>query len=274
MDIRIVNTCNNNCIYCLEQSYRLKRKYIPKDVIYRKIIKNKLDSITFYWWNPILHPDLDEIISFCSSVWYNSIWILTNTNSLNIKKLKDLISKWLNSVWFYFNSFDEEKHDFIVNWWIKLDELLNNIKILKNSWIFLKAIIHINKQNIENLFRDIFILNKKYWIKNIEFINYFPFDRPYEKFDNILKYSYSKNRIYIQKLFKVINKLNLEINFKKFDKNFFWDNLEFYDYKNWILNQIWVEDKKRFLSNSPFCFIDKRCMSCFIKDNCKYYEWK
>ena len=31
MDIRIVNTCNNNCKYCLEQDLRRQEKYIGFD---------------------------------------------------------------------------------------------------------------------------------------------------------------------------------------------------------------------------------------------------
>lgn len=33
MDIRIVNTCNSDCLYCLEQDLREKQKYIPYEEI-------------------------------------------------------------------------------------------------------------------------------------------------------------------------------------------------------------------------------------------------
>jgi pyruvate formate-lyase activating enzyme-like uncharacterized protein len=45
MDIRITNSCNNNCLYCLEQSYRNKDKFINKKDIFLEIKKNKIDKI-------------------------------------------------------------------------------------------------------------------------------------------------------------------------------------------------------------------------------------
>jgi tRNA A37 methylthiotransferase MiaB len=49
MDLRIVNTCNSNCLYCLEQSLRAKQKYVPKAEIFEEIEKNNSDKvITFY----------------------------------------------------------------------------------------------------------------------------------------------------------------------------------------------------------------------------------
>jgi molybdenum cofactor biosynthesis enzyme MoaA len=49
MDLRIVNTCNNDCLYCLEQSYRTKGKYINKEEIFKDILNNFADKIiTFY----------------------------------------------------------------------------------------------------------------------------------------------------------------------------------------------------------------------------------
>lgn len=270
MDLRIVNNCNNNCLYCLEQSYRIKESFIKKDVIFDKISNNQKDEvITFYWWNPLLHPDFDEIIIYSKNKWFLSIWVLTNTYSLNKEVLTNLIFKWLNSIWFYFTTFDEGEHNFITNSWIKLQELLANIEFIRDSSIFYKAIIHVNKQNITNIYKDIYVLNKKYWVKNIEFINYFPFDRPYEKYRDLLEYDFDKNRLYIEKIFEVISKLNLEVNFIKFDKSFFWNNLKYYNFQNWILNQIWKEDISRLSWEIPFCFKENRCKTCFIKDNCK-----
>jgi molybdenum cofactor biosynthesis enzyme MoaA len=49
MDLRIVNTCNNNCLYCLEKSLRNNEKYISKDLIFDIISKSKdKENITFY----------------------------------------------------------------------------------------------------------------------------------------------------------------------------------------------------------------------------------
>jgi len=274
MDLRIVNTCNNDCLYCLEQEYRDKEKFISFEVILKKLKENKDKKITFYWWNPLLHPDIEKIVLYAKNYWYESIGLLTNTQSLNIKLLKELINNWLQTIWFYFNTFDEKKHDIIVNNGIKLEQLLNNIELMKESWILYKSIIHINLQNIKTLYKDIIILNKKYKVENFEFINYFPFDRPYEKYKDMLRYNIKDNQIYINTIFKVIEKLGLKVRFIKFSKDFFGKNKKYYDYENWILWQIWDEDIDRLNIKEPFCLRENRCDSCFIKDCCEEYKQK
>ncbi len=273
MDIRIVNTCNNNCLYCLESALRNKDKFIDKNIIFWIILSNNdRENITFYWWNPILHPDLEEIISFCKKYWYKSIWLLTNSYWISIKKLDDYINFWLTTIWIYFNSFSKENHE-KVNWnGITYFELLNNIQLVSSRNINMKLIIHINNLNLSSTYRDVYILNKKFWINNIDFVNYFPFDKPYENRNN-LEYSLHENKRYILLLFSVLKKTNIKFNFLKFSKDFFFWNFEYYNFNIWIKKQIWKEDY--FVLNSeiePFCFIENRCNNCFLKDVCKFYK--
>lgn len=274
MDVRITNTCNNNCLYCLEQEYRKKWEFIAKEDVF-KLILTWDNIITFYWWNCLLHPEIESIISFCKDHWFTSIWMLTNTFWITAERLNRLMQCGVNSVWFYFNSFDCDTHNVLVNGWIRLKSLLENIALIQQSWIFYKAIIHVNKQNINSLYQDIYILYMKYGVTNFEFINYFPFDRPYDSYKHLLLYSFEENRKSIDLVFKIIKKHNLDVRFMKFSKDFFWDYWEFYDFEIGIGNQIWPEDRERLeTENPPFCFIENRCISCFIKDNCKFYEWK
>lgn len=271
MDLRIVNTCNNNCLYCLENSYRTKEKYEDFSDICSKIDSTNDEIINFYWWNPLLHPQIFDILKYVSKKWFSSVWLLTNTYFLDELSLEKLKFFWLTSIWFYFNSFFQEKHK-LISWnWIDLSTLVKNIEKISKSWIFYKAIIHINKQNLDLLYRDIYILNKKFWVKNFEFINYFPFDKPYENKD-ILEYDFNQNREHINNIFKIINKLDLWVKFSKFPKDFFWEYTNFYDFERGILSQIWDEDIDRLGEETAFCYLENRCKTCFIKDNCRLYE--
>lgn len=272
MDLRIVNTCNNNCLYCLENSLRNKQNYISKDLIFSKILENKdKKNITFFGWNPLLHPDLQEIIIFCKNSWFSSIWILSNSFWINKDFLDLLIKNWLNSFGIYFNTFDKQKQKQLSWDWITYENLLKNLLILSDSKIFLKIIIHINKQNIDSLIKDILILSKKYSIYNYDFVNYFPFDKPYINRKN-LEYNIKEKNQEINNLFAIIKKLNLKVNFVKFSRDFFWQNTQYYNFQKWILDQIWDEDIQRLsISWIPFCFKEKRCNTCFIKDKCKFY---
>ena len=271
MDIRIVNTCNNNCLYCLEWSLRSKEKFISKDFLFTKIDnESNLENITFYWWNPLLHPNLVELIKYSYNRGFCWIWLLSNTKWLNKDYLSELIWKWLSTFWIYFNWFNKNNHE-IVNWnGIEYEELLENLKLLAISWINIKLIIHLNNLNIKTIARDLIILKEKYWFNNFDIVNYFPFDKPYENRE-ILDYDINENRKYIDFIFKIIKKLNLKVKFVKFSKDFFWEFSNYYDFKNWVLNQIWEEDIERLAVDYPFCLEEKRCKSCFIKDICKFY---
>ena len=272
MDLRIVNTCNNNCLYCLEQGLRKKKKFISKDFLFLKIKeKNKDKIISFYWWNPLLHPDLLEIIKFCKLSKFESIWILSNTYLLDKDFLQKLKNNWLSSFGFYFNWFDKKNHE-LLNWkGINYKDFLQNLNLLKKSWLYLKVVTHINNLNINTIARDVLILSEKYGINNFDFVNYFPFDKPYDN-KEILEYNFKEKRNNIDNFFIIIKKLNLNVKFVKFSKDFFGDFKDFYDYNNGIVSQIWDEDILRLSwKDLPFCFKEKRCNNCFIKDKCKFY---
>lgn len=216
MDLRIVNTCNNDCIFCLEQSYRKKTKFIKKEKIF-EILKQEKDKeiLSFYGWNPLLHPDLEEIIIFAKNIWFENISLLTNTFWIEEKYLQRLKNAWLNSISFYFNSFSEEKQKFLTNNWISLKNLLKNILVIQKIWLNLSCKIHLNKQNFEEIPKDIFILSKKFWIKNFEFIKYHIVSRA-KNFREFLEFNENEEKFFFEKIEKISKKMNLKINFKKF----------------------------------------------------------
>jgi len=274
MNLRIVNTCNNDCLYCLEQSYRSKSDYINLKNIYSLLDKqNNRKVLNFYWWNPLLHPNFIEIIQYAKQNWFENIGILTNSYWIKKENILNFKKYGLNSFGIYFNSFQEEKHNLIV--WrnsIELQHILKNILLLKNNGFFVKIIIHINEQNIRSIYKDVLVLHKKYKINTFEFINYFPFDRPYNNYKEKLAYSYARNKKYIKFLFKVITISKIDVKFLKFSKDFFSEFKQFYSLEEWIIKQIWEEDIEILEWNhKPFCLIEKRCNSCFLKDKCKWY---
>ena len=268
MDIRITYTCNNNCLYCLEQTYRRKEPFLNTDLIYDQIQSSRDTNITLYGWNPLLHPNLLEIIWFSKSQWKRSIGILTNTFLLSKSLLSRLQDSWLTSLGYYFHRFDKSIHTTIVNGGISYAQLLCNMKFISTSWLHQKCIIHIHKQNIQSVYRDISILTTQYGIKNFDFVNYFPHDRPYELYHDILGYSYSENRGFIDKLFCTLEKFWVHATFVKFPKEFFGKFQNYYDFDNGILWQVWEEDIFRFWTGDV-CYTQKRCSHCFLIDNCE-----
>ena len=275
MDIRITNTCNNDCMYCLEQSLRNKEKYISFEQIRVSISDVKSDILTFYGGNPLLHPELLQIIQYASSIWYRSISLLSNTQGITPRFACELRDAWLTGLAFYFNNFHTESHSIITWWWIQLSELISNIEVLQSFQFFTKCVIPVNRLNIDTLPLSIITLYKRYGISTFEFINYFPFDRPYNSFHRILSYSAFEKRKQIDILFRVIRSLPISVRFSKFTKDFFGDSIQYYDFHEWIQKQIGPEDKKRLdIPNGdiPTCFHKDRCPFCFIKEVCSYYQ--
>ncbi len=273
MDLRIVNTCNNDCKYCLEQSFRKKEKFLNVNSIFQIIDEIMNDEqITFYWWNPLLHPSLDKIILYARGKWIKKFGVLTNSYWITQDKINFYKRIGLSSFGVFFNSFSLEKHRVIV-WikWIKLKIVLKNLLLFKKNNINLKVIIHINNVNILTLTRDISVLYRKFWIETFEFINYFPFDRPYKNYKSLLEYNITKNRPKIEELFVQIKRLNLSVKFVKFPRDFFGRNEDYYDFYDWIKSQISPYDIIRMEQETPFCYSEKRCIQCFLRDDCKAY---
>lgn len=216
MDLRIVNTCNNDCLFCLEQAYRKKTKFIKKEKIFEILQKEENKEILcFYGWNPFLHPDLEEIIIFAKIIWFKNISLLTNTFWVEENFLKNLQKSWLSWISFYFNSFSEEKQKFLTNSQNSVKNLLKNILLLKKNNFNIKCVIHLNNQNIEEILKDILILNQKFWIKNFEFVKYHIVSRA-KNFKEFLEFDREKEKIFLEKIEKISKKLNLQISFKKF----------------------------------------------------------
>jgi hypothetical protein len=97
------------------------------------------------------------------------------------------------------------------------------------SGIFLKCIIHLNNINIKTIYEDVLTLNKKYKITDFEFVNFFPFDRPYEKFKDKVFFDFKLNKIHISRLFKVLELTKPKVRFHKFDRDFFFGKASLYN---------------------------------------------
>ena len=264
-------------MYCLEQSLRTQEKYIPISEIFSLLEEQKMSYpddtvLSFYGWNPLLHPDIEKIIHHADTLWFHNISLLTNTKWLTQKKIDRLSEIGLRYMSVYFHTFSKEHHNKIVQWWVSLEELLGNIQVLSRKNMLVKLIIHINKQNLHFLYKDILKLYKVFWVRKIDFINYFPFDRPYDAYHQELFYDYYDCRQSISALFEVLKKYSIESQFMKFPQAFFWRYNEYYDYHQSVENQIWLEDRERLSSSqTPFCKKENRCNICFIQDSCSFY---
>lgn len=276
MDIRITNNCNNNCLFCLEQSLRKKEPFFPLQIIQDRVRKNYSvwDSILWiYWWNPLLHPQIVDILKIAQEVWFTSISILSNTYGYNQNLWENLKAAWLTGMGIYFHSFDAKIHHIVTQWWIPFHDLLKNIIDIRKIDISVRCIVHVHKLNILELPSLVKRVHSFFWVNSFDFVNYFPFDRPYDKYHKILSYNSWEYWEKIDELTNLIKQLNLQAKFLKFSREFFWKNTDFYSYEDWVISQIGLEDQNILNSSEiPFCKLENRCQWCFLKDTCKFYE--
>lgn len=269
MDFRIVNTCNNDCLFCLERGLRNRKPFLGMSEILEMILKSEDDRIWIYWGNPLLHPDFKQIVNELWKTWKN-ISVMTNTFWLDNYNLVELKMYGLSGISVFFNSFDENIHNKLTWWSLPLKKLLKNIDELKSFGLLIKFMINVNSYNIDSIYKDVLLLNKLFWINIFEFSLVFPFDKPWENKE--MFFDFNEKREKILKLFKVIKSKKIEAYFYKFPKEFFAWFSEFYDEKRWVEDQIWEEDIETFKEKNPICLQEKRCVFCYLREVCPHYQ--
>ena len=94
--IELTNRCNLNCEYCYNSSSPFQNTFIPKDKLecIIKMFKGKTKEIQLIGGEPLLYPDIDEIISAFTEHFNVSL----TTNGVNINKLSIDTIKKLDSI--------------------------------------------------------------------------------------------------------------------------------------------------------------------------------
>ncbi len=161
--VEITDKCNFKCIHCYNSSAYKNSNNLQLSKIY-EIIKdgylNKFNTIQFTGGEPLLHPDIEQIINYVSEYKYKAIEIYTNLSLISDKQL-DLIKNnniHIATTLLGSNSEIFEKCTHIkggFNIWLK-----NAIKIKKLGIQFRISVVRM-KQN-ENDIKNIEILLKKY----------------------------------------------------------------------------------------------------------------
>lgn len=268
-DLRITNTCDSDCLYCLEQEYRSLPKFVAADaaLAQARVFPDR-ENITFYGGNPLLHPQLEEIVAGCKAAGYRSVGLLTNSRGLDCRKLAALLKAGLSDVGAYFHTFHAARHDAVVHGGISLPELLGNLEGLSQSGVGLKCVVHVNALSLPGLHETVVRLALTYGVKRFEFVNWFPFDRAWDAHRAALSYSAADAAREAPKLFSALKKTGATARFSKFPRAFFAGGGEsWYDQASGILAQVGREDRERLAGpGDPACAAPERCGQCFLRD--------
>lgn len=279
--IRIINSCNSKCIFCLD-SYSHNNKTIPSETI-KNQIKNSFkpwffNKIVISWWEASINPEFEKYIKYANQIWYNKIQTITNWQKFaNLDFCKGIVEAWINEITFSIHWHTPELHDYLtwVPWSFKkaLTWLLNIKKFFPE--IIVNIDIVLNRVNIDFLPEIIKFFNK-IWVYEFDLLQIIPFGKAEINIQNLYYNPISKIPI-----FQKIGELSL------IPGMHIWTNRLNPQVLDWYEKLIQSPDKIRdevtwearwmfslFITskwkNKPGCFWEK-CNYCFQRDYCNNF---
>ncbi len=294
IEINIWKACNHKCIFCMSWITRNKVLWFESFETIKNEIENiaslGYNSIWFLWWEPTIHPNFLEIVSYAKKNNFSDIEVITNWSKFWDKDfLIKTIESWITRISVSFHSIYEDEEKVLV-WWIrwivkeKLSAISNLLEII-NSWLLKREIsinIVISKINYKSIKKTILFLYKM-WIKSFR-LNFIQLEWYSTKNYEILAIKYEDFKEELFNILSLCNKYeDLRINFEAIPWCFTWLNYrDFLKYSEQeidrkkdkvsrddedlvsrnILNQLkWRRDLKVYL---------EKCSNCFLKWEC---EW-
>ena len=158
---QITNRCNLNCLHC----HRIKDNFHDLKLTEFEKIINQLREINVFninisWWEPLLHPDIFEMISFAISKGLN-VTISTNL-LLRDNDITERMSKlWIKHIHISLDSYDANIHDQIRGIKGSYKHLLDNLVYLKKhniEYTFVTTIIDQKPEDYEKTIDESFKL--------------------------------------------------------------------------------------------------------------------
>jgi len=131
VDIELTNYCNNNCLFCGQQTMKRMKGFMSKKV-FEKVVKECSGYNTpirmIRWGEPFLHPNIIEFVRYIKS---KNLLAHITTNGLGFKKgqIEELPKIGLDSIIFSFQGATKEGYQLMRNN-NRYDELIANIKKL------------------------------------------------------------------------------------------------------------------------------------------------
>lgn len=150
--LEITSKCNHNCLHCFLGKDLNRFDHVNLDIILRSIdvLNDKgISQLIISGGEPLLHPDIEEIIKYASKYPIN-LTILTNGTTSKALELADLIKK--NDIKVKVSILGtEEVHDKIVGVKGSFRKLINTCKLYKKIGIDFELGYTINSLNINDV---------------------------------------------------------------------------------------------------------------------------
>ena len=178
LTIEVTNTCNLDCIMCPRHSAENNTGFIKLDM-YRKIIEEAthhlpITLVPFFRGEPLLHPDIFEMIGIANKSGLGPIQLATNATLLNRNTSTKLIKSGLD---FLSLSLDIDNKNYkATHLGGDYDKVINNI----DNFITIKKEMKVTKPEIqvstvETFDNKLGLRNfSEYWLERVDRVRVYP----------------------------------------------------------------------------------------------------
>lgn len=271
--IRLTRSCNNRCLFCLDQEAQ-NDSVIPFDQVKKDLLKGRRKGAVravLSGGEPTLHPKLPDIIILAKKLGYSHIQVITNGRMFAYQDfLRKCLAAGLNETTFSVHGHTEKLHDELTN---APGSFRQTILALKNALMAKNLIVSvdivINKKNIrylKNILRFLIHLG----IKEFDLLQVMPYGRAWDHHKELF-YDINQEMPHLKKAFSLSLKPGLFIWTNRFPAEF----LE--GFEHLIQSPSKLEDEihgriKMFgdliKTGAPLECAGRRCTYCFLKSFC------
>jgi molybdenum cofactor biosynthesis enzyme MoaA len=147
LDVKITNTCNGKCPFCIE-----KDGYAPQEVSVQELIKatnllTDYKKVLILGGEPFLYPYLEQYLIGISP-YKDEIYITTNGSAFNFDNLGN-IAKRLKTVNISLMHYDLNKNATLVGPKIKLSNLVRAIEVFQDNNVSVRINVNLIKGYID-----------------------------------------------------------------------------------------------------------------------------
>ena len=151
LDIEVSSRCQIKCDHCFRQYMDIKENdFMPLDM-YKKIVaecgQHKLFTLKFSMrGEPLLHPDIVEMVGYAKKKGIKEVWINTNGGPLTEKLARELLTAGVDWITMSFDGLGSMYESIRIP--LKYEDSLNKLKTLRRIRDELNANTMLNVQSI------------------------------------------------------------------------------------------------------------------------------
>lgn len=160
--IELTNICNLKCEMCYNKYAKRKKGFMPFD-LYKKIVNQArelgIENIGLYTTGEsFLHPKIFEFIKYAKQSGVKYVYVTTNGQALNDRKIKRILESGLDSIKFSIDAGDKERYESlkIGASWDKLVGIIKKLRTMRddmNSNLRIFASFIVMKDNFNDLIK-------------------------------------------------------------------------------------------------------------------------